>query len=316
MDLVLAAAEQHVRLFQQFDPDSFMNASIHYLSVVRELCEHGSTTVPALVGFANAALPAEVTLVGPRGGRLGRGRESDLRLDEAGKAGMVLETTCALRLAVSAEPPPHEFFGVGELYQDADFVAISGLLATRDREEHALPRYVWTKLLDPLSPYTGWLQPVRPGMRTVELNEAAAGDLASWLGRLEANYHPSIKVALKRTISAFAERNSPEDALVDLVIALESLFGGQGELRMRISAAIAWLLAPDADGRAVIQRDTKNVYDARSKLVHGEELAGDDVVEHQRHAESLVLGSLEQLLTSRTDLVANRERSIALILGR
>jgi hypothetical protein len=42
----------------------------------------------------------------------------------------------------------------------------------------------------------------------------------------------------------------------------------------------------------------------------------DEVLEHQRHPDSLVLGSLDRLLTSQTDLIANRERVIALILGR
>lgn len=316
LDLVIATAEQHVRFFHEFDAESFISASVRYLNIVRELSEFERASVPAIVGFANAALPADLAVVGPRGGRLRRARETDLRLPDSDAASMVLETTCQLRVAVSDEPPPLDFVGMPELYQDADFVAVSALLATRHHEERALPCYAWAKVLDPLSPYTGWLQPQRRAKSAVEINEEGAADLAVWLERLEKNYHPSIKVALKRTISAYAERSRPEDSLVDLVIALESLFGGQGELRMRISTALAWLLAPDADGRAAIQRDAKKAYDARSKLVHGEELVGDEVLEHQRHAESLVLGSLERLLTSRTDLLPNRERSIPLILGQ
>jgi hypothetical protein len=123
-------------------------------------------------------------------------------------------------------------------------------------------------------------------------------------------------VAIKRCISAFAERQTPDDALIDLVIALESLFGGRsGELRFRISTALAWLLAKDADERRSVQSDAKQVYDARSALVHGGDLKDGEAYEKQLVAEQLLLAAFTRLFTDRPDLVTDSDRAGTLILG-
>lgn len=66
-------------------------------------------------------------------------------------------------------------------------------------------------------------------------------------------------------------RTTPEDQLIDLVIALESLFSpsDKGELRFRISLNAALLLGNDAEDRTGIMDFVKNMYDHRSALVHG-----------------------------------------------
>lgn len=131
------------------------------------------------------------------------------------------------------------------------------------------------------------------------------------------NYHPNIQVAIRRCISAFAERDSPEDALVDLVIGLESLFGDTtGELRLRIAAALAWLLADNPEDREAIRLEARDVYDARSEIVHGGLLKDGQAREHQLVAERLLLGALAQLATARTDLLTDRDRSLKLIIGQ
>jgi hypothetical protein len=319
LGIVLATAEQHVRFFREFEAEAFVRAGIRYATAVRELCQRGSTDVPALVGFAPMTVPAETVIAGPRGGRIRTAHSSDLHPPDIHEATMVLETTCTLRLVIADQPPADARFfdGLGQLELDRDLVSLAGLLATRDRSERALPRSTWTKVLDPLSPFTGWLTPKAPAhLPSVELDVEGSTQFEGWLRRLEANYHPSVRVAMKRSISAFAERGSPDDALVDLVIALESLFGGRGgELRLRISAALAWLLANDSEGRIAIQQRAKRVYDARSKLVHGEELAGEEATEYRGLAEELVLDAFERLFASRTDLLPNRERSGQLIIG-
>jgi hypothetical protein len=79
----------------------------------------------------------------------------------------------------------------------------------------------------------------------MNLTADLAGPFEEWIHRLENHYHPRMRVAIERCLSAFAERGSADDSLIDLVIALESLFGGRGgELRLRISTAVAWLLVP------------------------------------------------------------------------
>lgn len=67
------------------------------------------------------------------------------------------------------------------------------------------------------------------------------------------------------------KRTTPEDQLLDLVIALESLFSPnrQGELRFRIALNAALLLGKDPEDRNAIMDFVMDVYDHRSGLVHG-----------------------------------------------
>lgn len=316
--LIVATAEQHVRLFEEFEPDAFVQASVRYLSAVRELCQRGWTELPALVGLAHVNLPSGQVLDGPRQGRLRPARSSDLQVPDSHEVAMVLETTCIVRLAIGETAPTDtKFFdGVTALGTDGELVAIAGLLATPDRDQHALPRSTSTKVLDPLSPFTGWFTPKTSSVAVqVQLTTDEGRQLEGWI-RLEAHYHPSVRVAMKRSISGFAETTHPEDSLIDLVIALESLFGGRGgELRLRISSALAWLLASDSEGRLATQRRAKRVYDARSKLVHGDRLDGEEATECRDLAGDLVLDALERLFTARVDLVSDRDRSARLIVG-
>jgi hypothetical protein len=65
-------------------------------------------------------------------------------------------------------------------------------------------------------------------------------------------------------------RTSPEDQLIDLVIALEALFSPATgtELRFRIAHRGALLLGNNPEERRVVARFLRKMYDARSSLVH------------------------------------------------
>jgi hypothetical protein len=150
---------------------------------------------------------------------------------------------------------------------------------------------------------------------TLDPDEAEA--LVGWVRMLERQYDPSIRIAVRRCISGCAERAKSEDAVVDLVIALESLFGsGGGELTLRISTALAWLLGADADERTAIQRDAKRAYSVRSKIVHGTEVTAEQEAEASGLAERLLLDAFERLLTDRPELIADPDRALELMLGR
>ena len=77
-------------------------------------------------------------------------------------------------------------------------------------------------------------------------------------------------VAARRMISAMAERKDSADALVDLVIVWENLFGSrQGEPTLRVSAALGWLLGSSAEEREAISSRAARLYSLRSDIVHG-----------------------------------------------
>jgi hypothetical protein len=69
------------------------------------------------------------------------------------------------------------------------------------------------------------------------------------------------------------KRTKPEEKLIDLVIALETLFSPsrEGELKFRIAQRGAVLLGETADDRIAIRDFLGSIYDARSALVHAGE---------------------------------------------
>jgi len=83
-----------------------------------------------------------------------------------------------------------------------------------------------------------------------------------------------IETALRRFGYA-AERTLPEEEIVDLMIAAESLFlsdigkRDRGELRHRLAMRAAALRGLTADERMQMSKVMRNAYDARSVIVHG-----------------------------------------------
>jgi hypothetical protein len=316
MGCIIADAEQRTRAFGRTDPDDFVMASVEGLRTVRELCEQEHAEVPTQIGFSFIELPPGTSLCGPRGGRLRPARDTDLRITRTAKATMVLDTTSTLGISFTAVPPSSGAFvkGLEETVLDGQLVGMAGLLATRDSQPRMLPFVSWEKVFDPLSPFAGSFKQPRGYADDTSIQGGDLERFQEWIGRLETHYHHSVQVAIRRCISAFAERETADDALIDLVIALESLFGGPAELTLRISTSLAWLLGGDAPERAEIQRDAKRVYAARSKLVHGDELGDDQAHDCQQRAETLLLSALAELFSERTDLLPDSERAGKLML--
>ena len=79
-----------------------------------------------------------------------------------------------------------------------------------------------------------------------------------------------IGVALTRFESSYSRRYLV-DKLLDLIIAMEALFGKDSELSFRISQRAALLLFADADEESKIEcQDTiRTLYKKRNKIVHG-----------------------------------------------
>lgn len=109
------------------------------------------------------------------------------------------------------------------------------------------------------------------------------------------------------------------DRLVDAVIAWENLFGtSQGEPRLRISAALAWLLAEDSGARETLQSQAKSLYNSRSMIVHGGKPDESELAEPANAALTIARDALRVLFRDRPDVLAlpdGAARSQRLILG-
>jgi hypothetical protein len=203
--------------------------------------------------------------------------------------------------------------GWEEMAREETFVSLAGLLATSGQEQRALPLATWRKVFEPLGAYTGSAEPERH-VSVGTLEERDLPPFEEWIERIERLYSSALRVPVKRCLSAFVERAGPDDSLIDLAIALDSLFGGQQETTFRVSAAVAWLLGEDSDDRLRLLNETTRVYGARSDVVHGREISDQKATEQQRRGERIVLGVLEALFTRRPDLIEDAERAKKLIL--
>jgi hypothetical protein len=307
----LATAEQRVRMLCDREAPTFISEAVENLRRMRRLVATGTCSVPVAVGFWNVEIPSGTELAGPRGGRLRSGRESDPHVPMAARATLVLDTTCEVGLSIGETPPPagdRFWAGVDALTAEEKFVSLAGLLAGPSNDEGlSMPVLAWTHIFDPFQPYVGRFVSAPSGPPTPAFSASRLGELEEWIERLDAGYHPSIRVAVSRTLSAVTERGPSDDALIDYVIALENLFGRPGpKLELRISSALARLLGRTRKERSEIAQRSRLVYRARSQLVHGEELSEAD--EHpQDQAQHLVLQALRALFTTHSHLIADRD---------
>src|SRR5438093_5546346 len=76
-------------------------------------------------------------------------------------------------------------------------------------------------------------------------------------------------VAARRLVSAGAARIDRSDALLDAVMVWENLLGTSTEVTFRVTAALAKALEPDRTKRRALRKALAQVYDVRSRVVHG-----------------------------------------------
>jgi len=195
------------------------------------------------------------------------------------------------------------------------------LMLALPREDHfVVCEALWQTTLLPAQPGIG-LSGRRPGtgsrVRKVDSIQPVERDaVATWAHRVEDHYDPSIFIAVRRALSAVRERVDPEDALIDAVIACESLFGhgAESEVTFRVTSAISLLLESEADRRPWFRSQLRKVYDSRSKVVHGGSVTPETLQEHKEIAISVAIRCLRALLEVHPHLIGDATRGVRLIL--
>ena len=243
---------------------------------------------------------------------------------------LVLETTVPFGLTVRPWDDMERGFpdfphvsGADALRRRIEGVQLAVFLAAkRPPGSWATARLAWQWLADPLSQgrAIGWTDTrSSPGFMPHELTPNDCKEVAAWAQRIEANWTPHVDIAVRRTLSAAHARTDAADRLVDAVIAWENLFGtSEGEPRLRISAAMAWLLEESEGARRSRQDEIKRLYDDRSKIVHGARFNERAIGERANEALSLARQCLQLLFRDRPDLLElpdGAARSLRLILG-
>jgi hypothetical protein len=242
---------------------------------------------------------------------------------------VVLDTTLPYALAATPHspgdlPPAPKFPGLGELQHRVEGIQLAALLGVdRPAGSELVARLAWTFVAEPLShgPRRQWSDArAGPAFVPYELNRDECESLGHWCELVHMHRRPAIEVAIRRVISAALVRLEPADRLVDAVIAWENLFGtAEGEPRLRISAALAWLVGEEsASAREELQARLRSLYDTRSKIVHGGVVDQDSLATDANEAFGYAVRALAVLFKERPDVLTlpdGAARSLRLVLG-
>jgi hypothetical protein len=128
-----------------------------------------------------------------------------------------------------------------------------------------------------------------------------SANVMALLDRMKAYEDSSLRIALRRFEFAYS-RPQLEDQLIDIWIALEALFldrGERSETTDKISRRMGRLLGSNAEDRSAIRRKAKELYNTRSRLVHGAHLDQVQILNSVTESLALLRLSLKMRLTDK-----------------
>ena len=156
--------------------------------------------------------------------------------------------------------------------------------------------------------YAVYSPPPRHDDLSVRLNRCQLNDITTLYKRLAQHLNEprsNLRIPIERLMTSLTE-NDPIDKIIDLGIAFESLYvpDSQGEVNMRFALHAAWHLGKSKAERMELRRQFKDIYAARSDVVHTGRLRGGrakstfDVQEFVRNAQELCWRGITSILDS------------------
>jgi hypothetical protein len=314
------------------------------LARVREGIAGRPIPVLNLVGYSGIPLPEGKTISTPWG-QIKAASAPDWLMPRAGFAfGLnplaqigvtaILEMTSEEQLVIShdAQPwmDPKRFQAVSERSQRIATELLPLALALATADDPLRPQPLWQMPITPWSlgrGWSGWLEPYNLRQRSRPLEDDDLREIERWSRLVNDNYHQEVSFVGRRIVTAIGARWTPEDVLVDAVVAWENLVGGGPETTFRTSTAMACLLEEDPRARLPLQHRLEKIYGARSAVVHGRhdertwrlaagtEKVGLDAVADE--ALQIAMRGLKTMMVKRPDLVSINapERSRRLVMG-
>jgi len=317
----LINAEPRAWLSGELSLESYLNAVTAELAAARALAEENEVMVPVTVGFRSVQVPDEFELKTPWG-VLRRPNPWQRRWAPA-EADVVLEVDFPMAAHIPDEDfdaafraLASEFFApLTELEGEINKMRLALLLGSASEPPVSLAP-TWRFIPDPLQApgFSWWSGEAR--MTAGEINSGDVEELESWMKTVEERFDSKLDLATRRLLSSVTQRMNAEDGLIDATVALESLFGtGQGEIRFRLSVAIAWLLESDPEARERRRRQVSSIYDDRSKVVHGGHLAPERAEEARNEAIAVAISAMGTLISDRPELIADESRGRTLAIA-
>lgn len=135
-----------------------------------------------------------------------------------------------------------------------------------------------------------------------------------WLKKIDTHYK-DLEITFNRLVSAITKNKYSADAIIDGVIAWESLFGGPGETKLKVCGSILKLLDPE--DKPKFYKKLIEVYNIRSKIVHGGKSKLSNMRETKNFICDVTRDCLIKLIDDRPDLISLTavERCKKILLG-
>jgi hypothetical protein len=208
--------------------------------------------------------------------------------------------------------------GQSALNRLARDVILADALSTDEGDPRSCPSVAWivSHAMGHGSDSYRPLHPERAPGRAEPMTEDELEALARWARHVTEADLRHIEIAIDRTLRAIWEAEWT-DSLIDAVIAWENLVGTRSETAYRVTAALAVLCQDDPEKRLATRKNLGAVYDARSRVVHGDP-APADLHKHRALAIQTALEALRRLMTERKDLLvlsSSSKRADRLLLG-
>ena len=126
----------------------------------------------------------------------------------------------------------------------------------------------------------------------------------SWLKELNNPKYKKFQIAFDRLILILTKRIDPVDAIIDGVIAWESLFGDRENIMLKVCGSISKLLDPKNERN--LYKQLKKIYDDRSRIVHGNKSPFDNLSkaeETKKFICDVTRDCLIKIIDERQDLI-------------
>ncbi|XMN07705.1 hypothetical protein ACK8N7_17560 [Streptomyces griseobrunneus] len=181
----------------------------------------------------------------------------------------------------------------------------------------------FTAVLEPFThyPIEPWRSRPQPNVAGISLSQTTAIEASAWYVRFRDSHPANLNTAIRRMVSACNSRYTPSDSLLDAVLAWENMFSGTPETVLRVCGAMACLLAPGQyEERSALYSEIKQIYNARSQIVHGKSKRALTESRIQAHADKAIEYAFRSMkeLYKHPDVLALRDsdaRGLAVLLG-
>ena len=295
--LLISASDQMYVLGLEQSKSSFARLALENYEQLRRAARGEQVRAYHVAGFSGISLPEGTHVQTPWGVLRPAPAPLETLISEVhGRATTSILATLRLTPIVISHETDPQFFPPNEQWTSQTsqrermrhLLPLACALATIDRERwrpgeniplsvlssrcRCAPMVTFESFILPLSSghaYYSGDRSFSPMPHDVTVESEQLVEIEEWTHRLE-RHHDTLQVATKRIVSAIAQRWDMSDALIDAVIAWESIVGTKTEGVFRVTAALAKLLEQESSRRAALRKELGKVYDVRSRVVHGE----------------------------------------------